>query len=53
MEEGAAQGFVYYSYREAEEKTAKLASAMAQLGLKRFSRVGIYGPNCCEWMLAM
>merc|ERR1719443_2504722 len=30
-----------------------IGPAMAGLGLKRKARVGVYGPNCPEWMLVM
>merc|ERR1719443_1800808 len=35
----------------AAEYTGAIGSAMAGLGLNRKARVGVYGPNCPEWML--
>ena len=50
---GVAQPYEFITYREAAERVAALASGFAGLGLKAGDRVGIFGPNCLEWMLAM
>jgi len=41
------------THAEAGERAAALAAALASLGAKRGDRVGVLGPNCPEWMLAM
>ena len=38
---------------QAEEAAAKLASAAKKLGVERNARVGIFGQNSPEWMMAM
>ena len=43
---GVAQPYLFYSYSEVADYTAKLASAFVKFGLKRGDKVGVYGPNC-------
>jgi len=40
-------------YAEVSEKVTAVASGLAAQGLKRGDRVGVYGANCVEWMLAL
>lgn len=51
--DGVAQPYEFITYAEAEAKTACLASAFKQIGLKRSDKVCVLGSNCPEWMLAM
>jgi acyl-CoA synthetase (AMP-forming)/AMP-acid ligase II len=41
------------TYAEVAADVAHVASALAQLGLHKGDRVGVYGANCEEWMIAM
>lgn len=45
--------FQWMSYKETAAAAAAIGSAMADVGLKPHDRVGIYGVNCPEWMIAM
>src|SRR5690625_2817216 len=39
------------TYREFYEQTGKLAKALLALGVKKGDRLGIWAPNCYEWVL--
>jgi fatty-acyl-CoA synthase len=39
------------TYGEFNEAVDRLASGMLQAGLERGERVGVWGPNCYEWVL--
>lgn len=41
-----------WSYREFDERVDQLAAGLANLGLQRGERVGVWAPNCPEWLLA-
>jgi long-subunit acyl-CoA synthetase (AMP-forming) len=53
MQDGVAGDFKFITYKEASELVAQIAGGIAKLGLKRQDRVGVYGANCEEWMIAM
>ena len=40
-----------YSYRDLDEKTDQLAASLLKLGLEPGDRIGIWAPNCAEWVL--
>ncbi len=40
-----------YSYRELDAAVDALAGGLLELGLTRGDRVGIWSPNCAEWVL--
>ena len=40
-----------FSYRELDHKTNQLAASLLKLGLKQGDRIGIWAPNCAEWIL--
>lgn len=50
---GEAGDFAFWSYRETATKVTHVAAALKSKGLVAGGRVGIYGANCREWMLAM
>jgi long-chain acyl-CoA synthetase len=52
-EAGKVQPYVWITYEETAERVKEVASGLAALGLTAGSRVGVYGVNCPEWMLAM
>lgn len=52
-EAGKVQPYVWMTYEETAERVKEVASGLAGLGLTAGSRVGVYGVNCPEWMLAM
>jgi long-subunit acyl-CoA synthetase (AMP-forming) len=41
------------TYGEAAAAVVDAAGALAAAGLKKGARVGVYGANCPEWMIAM
>lgn len=41
------------TYGEAGAAVAQIAAALSGLGLARQERVGVYGANSQEWMIAM
>ena len=49
--EGA--GYAWLTYGEAAEQAGALGSALVAVGLQPHGRVGVYGANSPEWMLAM
>ncbi|MCV6591418.1 MAG: AMP-binding protein [Silicimonas sp.] len=42
---------VRLTYRELRDKVDALACGLARLGLEKGDRLGIWAPNCVEWML--
>ncbi len=40
-----------YSYRELRDEVDRVARGLLALGVARGDRVGIWSPNCAEWML--
>ena len=50
---GEPQPYSWLSYEEASERVAAVAGAMTALGLQAHGRVGVYGINSPEWMMAM
>lgn len=40
------------SYREFDQKVSRLAKALLASGLKTGDRLGIWSPNCVEWLLS-
>eukprot|EP00878_Enallax_costatus_P005018 GHUV01005278.1.p1 GENE.GHUV01005278.1~~GHUV01005278.1.p1 ORF type:complete len:528 (+),score=95.01 GHUV01005278.1:432-2015(+) len=41
------------TYKEAYDMSVKVGSAFLELGLKPKDRLGVFGPNCVEWMMSM
>ena len=52
-EDGEAGPYQFWSYNETAQRVEKIASAMNAAGVKRGAKVGVFGVNCREWMLAM
>jgi long-subunit acyl-CoA synthetase (AMP-forming) len=50
---GKAGPYEWLTYGEVNKKVEAIASGLAGLGVKAGDRVGVYGVNCCEWMMAM
>ena len=50
---GGAQPYAWMTYSEAHKKVCNAGAAFRNLGVKKGGAVGIYSPNCSEWMLAM
>lgn len=50
---GKAGPYEWLTYGEVNEKVQAIASGLAGLGVKAGDRVGVYGVNCCEWMMTM
>ncbi|XP_062230632.1 long chain acyl-CoA synthetase 1-like [Phragmites australis] len=45
--------YLWKSYKEVYEEVLQVGSALQQLGVQPGSRVGIYGTNCPQWIVAM
>lgn len=45
--------YEWMTYTQVDEMVSYIGSAMADVGLKAHDRVGVYGPNSKEWMMAM
>ena len=52
-ENGEAGPYVFKSYKEIHTEVANVASALRALGVNPAQRVGVFGANCPEWMVAM
>ena len=42
---------VRWSYRQFDDRVSALAAGLLKLGLEPGDRVGIWSPNCAEWVL--
>ncbi len=51
--DGQVQPFTYITYTEAGLKVAQIGSAMRAVGLEEHGRVGVFGANSPEWMIAL
>lgn len=49
--EGA--GYSWLTYKQTSERVADIGAALVKVGLKPHGRVGVYGANSPEWMIAM
>ncbi|EFN60000.1 hypothetical protein CHLNCDRAFT_29209 [Chlorella variabilis] len=49
--EGA--GYAWRTYKQTAEEAAAIGSALVKVGLAPHGRVGVYGANSPEWMIAM
>ena len=50
---GSVGDYEWLTYAETAQRVDCIASGLAALGLSADDRVGVYGVNCCEWMIAM
>ncbi|KDP28288.1 hypothetical protein JCGZ_14059 [Jatropha curcas] len=50
---GKVGPYVWKTYREAYEEVLKIGSALRASGAEPGCRVGIYGSNCPQWIVAM
>ncbi|EIE18699.1 long chain acyl-CoA synthetase 4 [Coccomyxa subellipsoidea C-169] len=50
---GVPQEYQWMTYKETADKVDAVASGIMALGLKQHGRVGVYGINSPEWMMAM
>ena len=42
---------IRYTYAELNEKSNRIALGLYELGLRKGDRIGIWSPNCVEWVL--
>ncbi|KAI3429472.1 hypothetical protein D9Q98_005564 [Chlorella vulgaris] len=47
------EGYSWLTYSETGERVAAIGSALVKAGLQPHGRVGVYGANSPEWMIAM
>ncbi|KAG2439883.1 hypothetical protein HYH02_010513 [Chlamydomonas schloesseri] len=52
-EKGEVGAYVFKTYKEIHTEVANVASALRALGVNPAQRVGVFGANCPEWMVAM
>ncbi len=50
---GVPQAYQWITYKETAEIVDAVASGIMAIGLKQHGRVGVYGINSPEWMMAM
>ncbi|MQL99606.1 hypothetical protein Taro_032332 [Colocasia esculenta] len=50
---GKAGHYLWKTYKEVYEEVLQVGSALRQLGAQPGCRVGIYGANCPQWIVAM
>ena len=50
---GQPQPYTYITYREAGDRVSQIGSAMNFVGVKPHTKVGVFGANSPEWMIAM
>jgi len=48
----AREGRVRWTYGELLERAERIARGLIDLGVERGDRVGIWSPNCAEWLVA-
>jgi len=53
MTDKGAGPFVFKTYKEVGEEVVNLASGLRAIGVEPKQRVGVFGPNCAQWMVAM
>lgn len=53
FKDGVPGPYLWKSYKEVYDEVLQAGSALQQLGVKPGSRVGIYGTNCPQWIVAM
>ena len=51
--DGKPQAYEWLTYTETAARVDAAASGLAGLGLGSGARVGVYGVNCVEWMVAL
>lgn len=49
---GKAQPYQFLTYNEVAKQVASIAAAYRNVGLQPLDRVGLFGANCPEWMMA-
>ena len=42
---------IHWTYRELQEQVNQCAKALLHLGIQKGERVGIWAPNCAEWVI--
>lgn len=51
--DGTVGDFKFETYAQVAKKVANIASGLRALGVEPRQRVGVFGANCPEWMMAM
>ncbi|QDZ23683.1 acetyl-CoA synthetase-like protein [Chloropicon primus] len=52
-EDGTVSEYKWMTYREVGEKVKLLGSGLAAEGIASQDKIGVFGANCPEWMIAM
>nr|AAM28872.1 long chain acyl-CoA synthetase 5 [Arabidopsis thaliana] len=50
---GKAGKYVWKTYKEVYDIVIKLGNSLRSCGIKEGEKCGIYGINCCEWIISM
>ncbi|KAL6607893.1 hypothetical protein ACP70R_040956 [Stipagrostis hirtigluma subsp. patula] len=53
FKDGMPGPYLWKSYKEVYDEVLQVVSALQRLGVQPGSRVGIYGTNCPQWIVAM
>ncbi|KAL6594599.1 hypothetical protein ACP70R_048337 [Stipagrostis hirtigluma subsp. patula] len=53
FKDGMPGPYLWKSYKEVYDEVLQVVSALQQLGVQPGSRVGVYGANCPQWIVAM
>ncbi|CAN6345174.1 unnamed protein product [Urochloa humidicola] len=53
LKDGVPGSYLWKSYEEVYNEVLQVGSALQELGVQPGSRIGIYGTNCPQWIVAM
>ncbi|CAL5097125.1 unnamed protein product [Urochloa decumbens] len=53
LKDGVPGPYLWKSYKEVYNEVLQVGSALHELGVQPGSRIGIYGTNCPQWIVAM
>ncbi|CAL4910493.1 unnamed protein product [Urochloa decumbens] len=53
LKDGVPGPYLWKSYKEVYNEVLQVGSALQELGVQPGSRIGIYGTNCPQWIVAM
>ncbi|RCV15372.1 hypothetical protein SETIT_3G051400v2 [Setaria italica] len=53
LKDGVPGPYLWKSYKEVYDEVLQIGSALQELGVQPGSRIGIYGTNCPQWIVAM
>ena len=51
--DGTVGPYIWKTYKEVGEEVKDLASGLSSIGAVTKGSIGVFGPNCPQWMMAM